>query len=723
MTFFHWLDDTLTSLVLAQAGSVSFGSVGATCHRFRTLVAADGPAWRLLLQHSLTSGVGWLTDGVPPTAVQAPATSVRLRPLALERHGVLFDGGDQLVIVPLPGPNALPSSPPSPPLVLREAWANAQAGCGEVALAIHRTDDLRRGSVAFAPLPSASTRAAKVTRVRCVSTKGANRRSIRFGGTLSALAAGDGLVATARRGSGVVQLWHAESGALVAQVSAHPANATIQTLVLRGALLISGGTDATVALHATRAATASASSAAGGFGAAGATGAVAAAGAEAALDDFKVDADAEPAAEPTMAAEDGGAPRNVPSCPLLSRAVGHRAALMSVELHGGWLLSGGSDGRVLLHATGSPRLRWVLCAAHSSAVVAVVGAGIDRAVGVCEDGLARLWDLRSGTQLRDLHLLAAPAASLSVAARSVLSATGPSASSSASSAALPPAAGAEGSPVPLGEMTTAVAAASAAAAAAAAAMALPTTLVSVVAHAAGLVSLSSQVRCLSSQGDASRSLSSHVFPRLLTCSHCFSRLLTASLSSQGDVLLWSWAAQSGDGGGDTGSSDGSKRASVDEYRRVAGAAAASTVEAGAAEVDAPRHGSAPTARGEDGSAEAMQVELETAAGGSGTSVGLGSGAVAGVLSGFSAARVQQRIEKLAPSVAAGAPEFMAAVLEVVAGQMLQRAGDEAAIEESARIEPHHIRLAVRQDDDLSRLVGEEALAVGGLLRPDEDPAE
>ena len=38
-------------------------------------------------------------------------------------------------------------------------------------------------------------------------------------------------------------------------------------------------------------------------------------------------------------------------------------------------------------------------------------------------------------------------------------------------------------------------------------------------------------------------------------------------------------------------------------------------------------------------------------------------AALGSLSGFSAARVQQRIERLVPSVAADAPEFMAAVAD------------------------------------------------------------
>ena len=51
-------------------------------------------------------------------------------------------------------------------------------------------------------------------------------------------------------------------------------------------------------------------------------------------------------------------------------------------------------------------------------------------------------------------------------------------------------------------------------------------------------------------------------------------------------------------------------------------------------------------------------------------------------SGFDTAQVRQHIERLtqAPSMSADAPGYMAAVLEVVASQMLQRAGDVAVAE-------------------------------------------
>ena len=97
------------------------------------------------------------------------------------------------------------------------------------------------------------------------------------------------------------------------------------------------------------------------------------------------------------------------------------------------------------------------------------------------------------------------------------------------------------------------------------------------------------------------------------------------------------------------------------------------------------------------------------------------------LARFAGAQVEAHVSRVtsavAPSVASDAPQYMAAVLQVVAAQMLQRAGDAARDGQSARIEPHHIRVAVRGDDDLARLVGEEALEQGGLLRPSEEMDE
>ena len=77
----------------------------------------------------------------------------------------------------------------------------------------------------------------------------------------------------------------------------------------------------------------------------------------------------------------------------------------------------------------------------------------------------------------------------------------------------------------------------------------------------------------------------------------------------------------------------------------------------------------------------------------------------------------RHIRDFASSVGVDAPQFMAAVMQTVASEMLQRAGDVARQASTGRIEPQHILQAVQQDGDLSELVGPEALEEGGLLRP------
>ena len=83
--------------------------------------------------------------------------------------------------------------------------------------------------------------------------------------------------------------------------------------------------------------------------------------------------------------------------------------------------------------------------------------------------------------------------------------------------------------------------------------------------------------------------------------------------------------------------------------------------------------------------------------------------------------VQEQLSSFAPRLSDDAPEYMAAVLQVVAAQVLERAGDAALEGQSGRIAPHHIRQAVRRDGELTQLVGDEAMQEGGMLRP--SPAE
>jgi len=67
---------------------------------------------------------------------------------------------------------------------------------------------------------------------------------------------------------------------------------------------------------------------------------------------------------------------------------------------------------------------------------------------------------------------------------------------------------------------------------------------------------------------------------------------------------------------------------------------------------------------------------------------------------FPTARVREHIQSYTPKVAEGAPEYMAAVLQYVTAEVLQRAGDAARGGVTGTITPHHIRQAVRADENL-----------------------
>ena len=74
-----------------------------------------------------------------------------------------------------------------------------------------------------------------------------------------------------------------------------------------------------------------------------------------------------------------------------------------------------------------------------------------------------------------------------------------------------------------------------------------------------------------------------------------------------------------------------------------------------------------------------------------------------------------KVGKYATRVGSGAPVYMAAVLEYLCAEVLELAGNASRDNKKTRIVPRHIQLAVRNDEELSKLLGNVTIAAGGVL--------
>ena len=71
--------------------------------------------------------------------------------------------------------------------------------------------------------------------------------------------------------------------------------------------------------------------------------------------------------------------------------------------------------------------------------------------------------------------------------------------------------------------------------------------------------------------------------------------------------------------------------------------------------------------------------------------------------------------RYAKRVGAGAPVYMAAVLEYVVAELLELSGNAAKDNKKTRILPRHIQLAVKNDEELNKFVGHATISSGGVM--------
>uniref|UniRef100_A0A1I7YJF1 Histone H2A n=1 Tax=Steinernema glaseri TaxID=37863 RepID=A0A1I7YJF1_9BILA len=84
---------------------------------------------------------------------------------------------------------------------------------------------------------------------------------------------------------------------------------------------------------------------------------------------------------------------------------------------------------------------------------------------------------------------------------------------------------------------------------------------------------------------------------------------------------------------------------------------------------------------------------------------------------FNIGRMDTRMRKgnFAERVSPGAAVYLTAIIEYMTAEVLELAGNAAMDNKKMRVNPRHLMLAIRHDDELNKVLGHITIAQGGVV--------